>query len=290
MVDPRVIIVTGLSGAGRSQTAKVLEDIGYFVVDNLPSTLIVDVVDRIGVAEGSRSRVALVVDTRGGVTNEDLDRSLSALARSGIRTTVLFLDADDAALMRRFEETKRSHPVIEGALTEKIRTERRDFENIRGSADVILDTSDLTVHDLRRRVEDIFSGEGPRRRMRVDLVSFGFKKGIPRVADLLFDVRFLPNPHWESKLRSLNGLDADVSRYVIGQKDAQDFLERVTGLLNFLIPRYEAEGKSYLTIGVGCTGGRHRSVAITEKIAEQLGVSENFDVEVHHRDIFSKSS
>ena len=198
---------------------------------------------------------------------------------------MLFLDADNATLARRFEETKRSHPVSEGTVTEKIEIERAAFEEIRGRADVIIDTSELTVHDLRRKVEEAFAGEEPRRRMHIDIVSFGFKKGVPRVVDVLFDVRFLPNPHWRPDLRELSGLSADVSDYVLGQQDAAEFLTRTGDLLDFLVPRYEAEGKSYLTIGIGCTGGRHRSVAIAAALGAQLRDRAATEVEVHHRDL-----
>ena len=287
MPEPRAVIVTGLSGAGRSETAKVLEDVGYFVVDNLPPSLIVDVVDRVGVAEGTRERVAVVVDSRGGVTAGDLEAALTGLRRRGIRTTVLFLDADNATLARRFEETKRSHPMTEGTVAEKISSEREVFEEIRGRADVIIDTSELTVHDLRRRVEEAFAGEEPHRRMHVDVLSFGFKKGVPRVVDVLLDVRFLPNPHWRPDLRPLTGLTDEVSRYVLEQPDAIEFLRRTRDLLDFLLPRYEAEGKSYLTIGIGCTGGRHRSVAIAEELGAGFRAQGDIEVEVHHRDLSS---
>ena len=285
MAEARVIIVTGLSGAGRSQAAKGLEDLGYFVVDNLPPSLIVEVVDRIGVVEGTRSRAALVVDSRGGVTAADLDAALRALRGRGIRTTVLYLDADDATLSRRFAETKRSHPVAEGTVADKIAAERVAFENIRGRSDVIIDTSELTVHDLRRRLEEAFAGESPRPRMHVDVVSFGFKKGVPRVVDVLLDVRFLPNPHWNPQLRPLSGIDEAVSSHVLGHEDAGEFLDRAVGMLEFLIPRYEAEGKSYLTIGIGCTGGRHRSVAVAAELAKRLRGQGSSEVDVHHRDL-----
>jgi UPF0042 nucleotide-binding protein len=285
MPEPSVIIVTGLSGAGRSQTAKVLEDVGYFVVDNLPPSLIVDVVDRVGVAEGMRSRVGLVVDSRGGVTSWDLDRAVTSLRRRGIPTTVLFLDADDDTLAQRFEETKRSHPMAEGTVAEKIADERESFEDIRGRSDVIIDTSDLTVHDLRRKVEEVFAEEGPHRRMHVDVISFGYKRGVPRVVDVLLDVRFLPNPHWVMAMRPLTGLDGAVSSYVLDQPDTAEFLERTEALLDFLLPRYEAEGKSYLTIGIGCTGGRHRSVAIAQELGSRLAAGDAVEVDVHHRDL-----
>ena len=285
MSDPRVIIVTGLSGAGRSHAANVLEDLGYFVVDNLPPSLVVDVVDRVGVVEGTRSRVAMVVDTRGGLTARDLDEALKGLSSRGIRTTVLYLDADDAALARRFEETRRTHPVTEGTLTEMIAIERAAFEEIRGMSDVIVDTSDLNVHQLRQRIESAFSGELQSPRMRIDVVSFGFKRGVPRVVDVMFDVRFLPNPHWEPDLRPQTGLDDDVRDYVLNGADTGDFLAKLDDMLEFLVPRYQAEGKSYLTIGIGCTGGRHRSVALAEEVGRRLRDRRAAEVTIRHRDL-----
>jgi UPF0042 nucleotide-binding protein len=282
-IDPRVIIVTGMSGAGRSQAAKVLEDLGYFVVDNLPPTLIGDVVDRVGVVEGDHPRMAVVVDTRGGVTPHDLDVAMRGLLGRGIRTTVLFLDADDGTLAKRFEETRRGHPISAGSLTESIAQERIAFEEIRGMADVIIDTSELSVHDLRRRIEGAFSDQEYARRMRVDLTSFGFKRGVPRVVDLLFDVRFLPNPHWVPELRPLTGLDPAVRDYVMASEDAKAFADQTVSLLEFLLPRYEAEGKKFLTIAIGCTGGQHRSVALAEEFARRLS-GEDVDITVRHRD------
>lgn len=283
-VDPQVIIVTGLSGAGRSQAANVLEDVGFFVVDNLPPTLIVNVVDHVGVVEGRLPRMAVVVDTRGGVTPEDLDEAMRGLMGRGVRTTVLFLDADDASLARRFEETRRKHPFAAPSLGEAIAGERAVFEEIRGMADVIVDTTDLNVHDLRRRIEEAFDDRRQERRMRVDLTSFGFKRGVPRIVDLLFDVRFLPNPHWVAELRPQTGLDPAVNDYVLHSADAEEFVERVTDLLHFLLPRFEAEGKKYLTIAIGCTGGRHRSVALAEELAKRIDGG-RVDISVRHRDL-----
>ena len=278
-----VVIVTGMSGAGRSEAAKVLEDVGYFVVDNLPPELIGEVVDRAGTAEAGRSRLAVVVDTRGQITHENLEAALLGLHGRGLRTTVLFLDADDGVLVRRFEESRRPHPVDGATLGEAIAAERRAFESIRGDADIVVDSSELNVHQLREKLSEAFSTGVPERTMRIDVTSFGFKRGTPRVVDLLFDARFLPNPHWVPELRALTGLDPEVRDYVFAQEDAAVFLEHVTGLLDFLIPRYEAEGKSYLTIGIGCTGGRHRSVALAEAIGAHLA-ERDVESTVHHRD------
>ena len=283
MSQSRAVIITGMSGAGRSQAAKVMEDLGYFVVDNLPVEMIKLLIDQIGVPEGKRDRFAVVVDTRGGVTFDALDAALRSLLQRGVRTTVLFMDADNAALERRFEETRRRHPITDGTLAERIAAERRAFEEIRGLSDVIIDTTDLNVHELRDKVVEAFEGVDQTRRLRVDVISFGFKRGTPRVVDVLFDVRFLPNPHWIPELRPLSGHDAPVRDHVLGADDAVQFLDRAMDLLRFLLPRYEAEGKAYLTIGVGCTGGRHRSVALADEFARLLR-AEGFDANVSHRD------
>jgi UPF0042 nucleotide-binding protein len=272
-----------MSGAGRSQAANVLEDLGYFVVDNLPVEMTKFLIDQVGIPEGRRDRIAVVVDTRGGVTYEALDAALKSLLQRGVRTTVLFMDADDAALARRFEETRRRHPMAEGTLAERIAAEREAFAEIRGLADVIIDTTELNVHELRDKVIEAFETSGPERRMRVDVISFGFKRGTPRVVDVLFDVRFLPNPHWIPELRPLSGHDAPVRDHVLGATDAQEFIAKTTDMLRFLLPRYEAEGKAYLTIGIGCTGGRHRSVALADELTRLLK-AEGFDANVSHRD------
>lgn len=283
MPNPHLVIVTGMSGAGRSTAANVLEDNDFFVVDNLPPTLLTSVADEAGLLEGRREKLAVVVDARGGVTLDNLETALKGLLGRGIRTTILFLDADDRTLARRFEETRRTHPVREGDLAEKIASERRSVEEIRGAADVIIDSTELNVHELRERVEAAFTELGPRQ-MRVDVVSFGFKKGLPRVVDLLFDVRFLPNPHWVPELQPFTGLDEPVRDYVLGQPDADQFMEQAQNMLEFLLPRYQREGKAYLTIGIGCTGGKHRSVAIAEAIAAHLRVRD-IEVSIRHRDI-----
>jgi UPF0042 nucleotide-binding protein len=279
-----VTIITGLSGAGRSQAANVFEDIGYFVVDNLPTELIAELVRSVGAVEGSRSQVAVVADTRAGMNATNLDYALRELHRDGIRTSVLFLNADDRVLARRFEETRRPHPVDASSLQESIDTEREAFEDVRAMSDVIIDTTDFNVHQLRDAVRSAFAHEAEPASMRVDVMSFGFKRGMPRVADLMFDVRFLPNPHWLPELRPETGLGDPVREYVFSHVEATEFLDKVTDMLDFLIPLYESEGKSYLTIAIGCTGGRHRSVALTEAIAARLAESGVTTV-THHRDL-----
>jgi len=282
--NPRVVVITGMSGAGRSVTAKVLQDVGYFVVDNLPPQLIPAVVNQLNLTEGPNNRLGVVVDARVGLDFQELENALLWLAGQGIWATVLFLDASDDALVRRFEEVRRPHPVDADTLEGSIEIERTALEELRGQSDIIIDTTSLSVHELRGRLESAFSGTEPRRRMQVDVTSFGFKYGNPRVVDVMFDVRFLPNPHWVPELRPQTGLDEPVRTYVLEQPEAGEFLSKITELLSFLIPRYEAEGKSYLTIAVGCTGGKHRSVALTEEIARFLK-GEGVDVRTHHRDM-----
>ena len=281
--EPHVVIITGMSGAGRSHAADVLEDLKYFVVDNLPVDLIVELVERSGVGDESRERVGVVVDTRGGVTADQLSETIKLLRQMDYRTTVLFLDADDRVLIRRFEESRRPHPVAAATLDESISLERANMLEIRGLADLIADTSDLNVHELGDRLRNAFARGLPERRMQIDVTSFGFKHGVPRVVDLLFDARFLPNPHWQPELRMLTGKDRAVSDYVFTHEEAGEFLEKVIDLLDFVIPEYEKEGKAYLTIAVGCTGGRHRSVALAEAIGTYLR-GRDHQATVHHRD------
>ncbi len=280
---PNIVVITGLSGAGRSNAANVLEDIGYFVVDNLPVDMMPELVARLGASEGGERRIAVVVDTRSSMTPEALENALLEMQRAGLPTTVLFLDADVRTLARRFEETRRPHPVEASSLVESIRKERDQFEDIRAMAHVVVDTTDLNVHDLRGRLRGAFADAETDTGMRVDVTSFGFKRGPLRVVDLMFDVRFLPNPYWVPDLRSKTGLDGEVRDFVFSHPEAGDFLARVTDMLDFLIPLYIAEGKSYLTIGIGCTGGQHRSVALAEAIGDHLR-EEGISTVVNHRD------
>lgn len=279
--QPNVVIVTGMSGAGRSTAANVLEDLGFDVVDNIPPTLIVDLVREKKL--DSHDHLALVVDVRGGITNDLIQSPMYNLKGLGFTVALLFLAASDIALMHRYEENRRPHPLERPTLRESISDEREILEEIRAASDVVIDTTEYTVHDLRDRLREQFQDGLTERPMRISVTSFGFKHGPPGDVDLQFDVRFLPNPHWVPELRPLLGTDAPVAEYVLGQPDAEPFLEKIQDLLSFLVPRFVAEGKSYLALGVGCTGGHHRSVALAEAIARWCR-SEGWSVSVWHRD------
>lgn len=280
---PHVLVVTGMSGAGKSSAADVLEDNGYLVIDNLPPALLIRVAEFHRLGE-EQTRLAVVVDARGGDVIISLREALQQLAQNGVGTAILFLDADDAAIIRRYEENRRPHPLGYPTIPEAIAAERVLLDGLREKADVVIDTTDLNVHELRQRLIDEFTSEAMHRPMRVSVRSFGFKHGTPRDADLVLDVRFLPNPHWVAELRPLRGTDQPVSEYVLGSEDAAEFVDRVDELVAFLIPRYEAEGKSYVSIAVGCTGGHHRSVAIAEELGRRLN-ARGIPVAVAHRDV-----
>lgn len=279
-----VVIITGMAGAGRTTAANALEDLGFLVIDNLPPKLISRAVETADLAEDPRFRLAIAVDSRTGIYSfEQLDQEVLRLQRIGVPTMVVFLDADDATLIRRYQETRRPHPLDAETIEEAVAKERKALAGLRGNANVVIDTSEMNVHELRRRIQETFESVEPEQRMRVSLGSFGFKHGNPRDVDLLFDVRFLPNPHWVPELRPLTGVDPSVSEYVLTNESAKEFVDQVAELLAFLVPRYVAEGKAYLRIAIGCTGGRHRSVAIAEELGRRLGDS-GVDVTVRHRD------
>lgn len=280
---PQVLVVTGMSGAGRSSAAKVFEDLGYTVIDNLPPRLLADAAMSHDMPE-QHTQLAVVIDSRGGLPIEDLKTAIDELARGGVVTRVVFLDAVDDVIVRRYEENKRPHPLGLDTISASIDAERLLLSDLREMADTTIDTSNLNIHELRGRLTSEFAEEEVTRPMRVSIRSFGFKHGSPRDADIVLDVRFLPNPHWVPELQPLRGTDADVSGYVLGDTAAKEFVERIDSLLEFLLPRYQAEGKSYLSVAIGCTGGHHRSVAIAEELARLIN-QRGIRASVHHRDI-----
>jgi UPF0042 nucleotide-binding protein len=280
------VVITGLSGAGRSLAADDLEDLGWFVIDNLPPELVPKVVELAQNPGSVVQRVALVVGT--GHYQDEVLPMLTWLRSTGHRVRILFLDAATDVLVRRYESSRRRHPLSGGDsqqhLFAAIERERELLEPVRLEADVVLDTSGLNVHELRRRVQGMFGGEESEPAMQTTLLSFGYKHGLPLDADLVFDCRFLPNPHWVDELRPLTGLDEPVRGYVLGQPAAEVFLANLDTMLDQLLPAYVAEGKAYLTIALGCTGGRHRSVAMAEEVARRLR-ERGVRVGVLHRDV-----
>jgi len=283
--DIDVVLVTGMSGAGRGTAAKVLEDLGWYVADNLPPELIAQMVD-LGLAAGSRiTQLAVVMDSRSRGFTGDLDSVRTALASRNITPRVVFLEAADNILVRRYEQNRRSHPM-QGDLTlsEGIAAERAMLEPVRAGADLVIDTSTLAVPGLRQSIERAF-GTQTAPSVSITVESFGFKYGLPMDADMVVDVRFLPNPHWVDELRPLTGQHRDVRDYVLGQPGAQQFLDTYHGLLGLVLEGYRREGKRYMTIAVGCTGGKHRSVAIAEALTAQLSADEAVSARVLHRDL-----
>jgi UPF0042 nucleotide-binding protein len=276
------LVVTGLSGAGRSQAGATLEDIGWYVMDNIPTALINKVAELVSGPAPETQRLALVVGRHAGQLGE-LQAAVQQLKASGELVRVLFLDSSDEVLVRRFEGTRRRHPFGEEGVVEAIADERRRLEGIKEMADVVVDTSDLNVNQLRERLAELFSN-GETIAMQILVLSFGFKHGVPLDVDNVLDVRFLPNPHWVEAMRPLTGLDEPVRRYVLAQPEAKEFLDRVEHLLQFLVPAYVNEGKSYLTIAIGCTGGRHRSVVLAEEIADSLRRL-GYNPSTTHRDV-----
>jgi UPF0042 nucleotide-binding protein len=280
-----VAVVTGLSGAGRSTAAKCLEDLGWFVVDNLPPELIATMVELGAQARGAITKVAVVMDVRSRAFTEDLSAVIKDLDNRGYKPRVLFLEATDELLIRRFEQVRRGHPMQgDGRLEDGIKAERQLLTPLREEADLVLDTTSLSVHQLRAKIEDAF-GAGSETQTRVTVLSFGYKYGLPMDSDLVMDVRFLPNPFWIPELREQTGLDAEVRNYVLSQEGAEDFLERYHELLRLIGAGYRREGKRYLTLAVGCTGGKHRSVAISEELATRLSKEDGVAVKVVHRDL-----
>jgi RNase adapter protein RapZ len=280
------VVITGFSGAGKSQAMATFEDAGYFCVDNLPPEMIGSLADLFG-HEGSKvERAAVASDTRGGAYFDSLVKTLEDLDKGGIPYRLLFLEASDPVLINRFKETRRRHPLADGGSVEAaIRDERELLAPLKERADVSIDTSDLSAARLRKVVADKMLPRGKIGRLAVTFLTFGFKHGTPRDADLTFDVRFLPNPHYEEELRDLTGLDGAVIDYVEGSDGIQEFYDHLTPLLDYLLPAYEREGKAHLTVGIGCTGGRHRSVVIAEHLSRIYDARDDLLVDVVHRDV-----
>ncbi len=282
----RFIILTGLSGAGKSQAIRALEDLGYFCVDNLPVSLLQAFADGVESGGGATQPSAVVADVRDPRFLREFPTILSELkTRTGLGARVIFLEATDEALVRRFSETRRPHPLApDRSVTEGIIEERKRLSGIRDIADYVFDTSKLTVHELRKTFMGL-SVEESSSDLVVTVLSFGYKYGVPLESDVMFDLRFLRNPHFEPSLRELTGQDSEVQKYLETLEPTRTFLAKTTDLLNFLVPKYKAEGKKYLTIGIGCTGGRHRSVYIAEQLAARIGLGDGASLRVHHRDL-----
>ena len=277
-------IITGLSGAGRSEAAHSLEDLGFFVVDNLPPALLPKMAELTG-HPGGPARVAIVVDARGGVFFGELSKAFEELKKLNVDYRIVFLEASDEDLVNRYEATRRRHPLAPAdRVIEGIRKERQILEQLRGDADLVIDSSGLTPHGLRDRIREAFADAPPEEGLQTSVVSFGYKYGTPRDADLIFDVRFLPNPHWVPELRPHIGTDPQVREYVTGQPEYPLFMDQLRALLDVTLPGYLREGKSYLTLAVGCTGGHHRSVVVAEELGAYLR-ERGLPVVVVHRDV-----
>ena len=282
----RFVILTGLSGSGKTQAIRALEDLGYFCIDNLPTQLIPTMAKLSSHDEAGLSKVAIVIDVRERDFLKEFPRVYRTLkTRTKVEPRLIFLEASDSALVRRFSETRRPHPLAgDRSVSEGIADERQKLDAIRSMADMILDTSHMTVHELRDRFMQMSRDGRERADMVVNLVSFGYKNGVPLDADLVFDVRCLPNPHFVDELRALTGRDAAVVKYMRGAPATREFIDRLTGFLEFALPQYVQEGKSYLTVAVGCTGGRHRSVMIAETLQKALSGVKGVKLRVKHRD------
>lgn len=281
----RVLVITGLSGSGKSTAVRVLEDEGFFCIDNLPVQLFPTIIDLVRKAEEKVPGVALVMDIRGRDFLKGYEKVFQEIGEAGHALEIVFFDATDEVLIRRFSETRRRHPALEnGSVPEGIRYEREQLAGLLRLATIVVETSELNVHQLKELVLSRIKGESGARRMTVHLLSFGYRFGIPLEADLVMDVRFLPNPHFVPELKPFTGLDPAVRGYVLEKPETGEFLKRFEGLLDFLVPAYLREGKSYLTISVGCTGGKHRSVALVEELRDFFA-ARGFDVKTTHRDM-----
>ena len=283
----RIVLLTGMSGGGKSTAIKALEDAGWFCIDNLPVLLVPKLLDLVvHGASDELHRLALVIDAREGRFLDQTPQAVEEVRRAGHKLEVVFLDCSDETLQRRFSETRRRHPLApEETVADGIALERKLLGALRAIADLVIDTTRMNVHELRDAITARFGAAGEADMLNVTLVSFGYRNGIPANSDLVFDLRFLPNPYFVEGLKPHPGTDPRVSEWVLGRAQTQDFLEHLEAMLQFLLPQYKAEGKSYLTVSLGCTGGRHRSVALAEELAKRLTQKHQARVKVTHRDI-----
>ena len=285
--DTEILVISGMSGAGRSTVAHSLEDLGWYVVDNLPPALVGNLIELV---EKSVQKIAVVIDVRGRAFFDDLTNALADLAELGISRKILFVDAADDALVRRFESTRRPHPLQgSGRILDGISKERVRLQEIRNAADIVIDSSALNIHQLEKKVNDYFN-QSSDVDLKVNILSFGYKYGIPVDADLVMDCRFIANPHWDPKLRPLTGMDKSVSKAVLESANVEEFLERYQLLFDTLAKGFITEGRKFLTLAIGCTGGKHRSVAITEELVTRLANGKNlsnYRIQTHgiHRDL-----
>jgi len=281
---PELLIVTGMSGAGRSTVGNALEDQGWYVIDNLPPQMLGPISDLFSLSKASLPRIAIIIDVRGGEFFNDLISSVEQLRTREINVQLLFLEADDSALVKRFEAVRRPHPLQgEGTIVDGISAERKELLALREMADIVFDTTELNVHQLTNRVAEAFATNA--KGLKVNVMSFGFKYGIPADADLVADARFIANPHWQDELRAMTGNDAPVADYVMAQPGVQDFIRNYAAALRSVLAGYRTENKRFATIAIGCTGGKHRSVAIANRIAEILSDEADVRITVKHRDL-----
>lgn len=281
---PELLVVTGMSGAGRSTVGNALEDQGWYVIDNLPPQLLQPISDLFSLSKAALPKIAVVIDVRGGEFFAELQSNIQQLRSKDINVRVLFLEASDASLVKRFESVRRPHPLQgDGTLVDGIAAERKELLPIRESSDVVFDTSDSNVHQLTNRVAEAFAANS--QTLKLNILSFGFKYGLPADADLVVDARFIANPHWQEQLRAKTGNDAEVSQYVLAQPGVEGFVGSYTDALKHVLAGYRTENKRFATLAIGCTGGKHRSVALANKIADILATEDDIRISVSHRDL-----
>lgn len=285
----RFVVVTGMSGGGKSTALKMLEDAGYYCVDNLPVSLIEKFVELIAMPNSESSKVALGLDVRADQSFEDVTRILEDLRQKGYKFEILFMDADENALIKRYKETRRVHPLSQdGRVEDGVRRERRVLETIRKNADYVIDTSNLLTRELKEELDRIFIRNKEYNSLMITVMSFGFKHGIPSDADLVFDVRFLPNPFYVEGLKSKTGNDREVQEFVMGFPEAEEFMTKLIDMIAFLIPNYVREGKYRLVIAIGCTGGKHRSVTLANELYKRMKDKGSYGMKLYHRDVVSQ--